>query len=158
MVQVHYTQVSEMFLQRTPMITPLRDMAFHDCCLDPMTFQDDHKSYLYNTKHELVTPLFDGTSGETDVIPLIETSSESMRLLDVQLNADFVHYSDWLKSHNISSNSPQESREVIRAIEKKKAAIGPGLDRGGCILITEEMRHNFVQNPGIRRIIANDKS
>ena len=45
------------------------------------------------------------------------------------------------------------AQEVIRAMEKRKRDIGPGIDKGGCTLVTQEMRETFVQNPGIRRLI-----
>jgi len=72
--------------------------------------------------------------------------------------ADEAAFKAFMHSHEIARTSRQASEEVIRAMEKRKEKIGPGIDRGGCTLITEEMRETFVQNPGIRRVILRDKT
>lgn len=153
--QVLFIQVSGIPVS-TLQLLRLRVISSNNCT-DPLEFRAAEKPFLYNEKKQLVTPHFDGESGDTDVLPLVQTSTEKMRQNSRQLEGDHVSYSSWLRLHNVQPNTQQESQEVIRAIEKRKQLIGPGLDRGGCILITEEMRRNFVQNPGIRRFIPEDE-
>ena len=74
-----------------------------------------------------------------------------------QQESEEKHRYAWLKAHKITKNSREESKEVMRALKKRKETIGPGIDRGGCTLITEDMRDIFVQNPGVRRFIDLDE-
>ena len=48
------------------------------------------------------------------------------------------------------------AEEMLRAMEAKKAKIGPGIDRGGCTLVNDARRSTFVQNPGVRRVVDAD--
>ncbi|RMD43784.1 hypothetical protein DV735_g1380, partial [Chaetothyriales sp. CBS 134920] len=45
------------------------------------------------------------------------------------------------------------AEEVLRAMQARKARIGPGLERGGCTLVNDARRDTFVQNPGVRRVV-----
>ena len=60
----------------------------------------------------------------------------------------------YMKSHRHEKAGPRAiAEETLKAMSAKKAKIGPGLDRGGCILVNEEMRATLIQNPGIQRVV-----
>jgi len=58
--------------------------------------------------------------------------------------------------HRQTKNPKAEAEETLRAMERRKAMIGPGIDRGGCTLANEARRSTFVQNPGVRRVVDAD--
>lgn len=60
----------------------------------------------------------------------------------------------FMKTHRAEKSSPKAvAEETLKAMSAKKAKIGAGLDRGGCILVNEERRQTLVQNPAIQRIV-----
>lgn len=93
------------------------------------------------------------------------TLTEKVRLhvpvstLTDQQKEDRVAFESYMAARNIQIPRPGEisrdvAREVIRAMELRKRDIGPGVDRGGCTLVTQAMRETFVDNPGVRRVIG----
>ena len=58
------------------------------------------------------------------------------------------------KLHGKTSDE-QKAREVLRSLQNRKKIIGPGIERGGCILVTEKRRRLLVDNRHvIHEIIA----
>lgn len=83
---------------------------------------------------------------------------DTMRLL----KADSQHYElnaqkAFMKTHRQEKSSTKAvAEETLKAMSARKAKIGPGIDRGGCILVTPERRETFIQNPGIQRVVDAD--
>ena len=127
---------------------------------DPLIMQQDRESYLSNEHQQVVTPfLNDDNAYPADVVNLTEVPDPRIpahALTDKQKTEKHA-FTAYMKAHNIGPTSREASREVLRAMTKRKQTIGPGIDRGGCTLINEEMRGIFVQNPGIRRVVALDE-
>jgi len=62
-----------------------------------------------------------------------------------------------MKTHQQEKSSPKAvAEETLKALSARKAKIGAGIDRGGCILVTEERRATFVQNLGVQRVVEGD--
>lgn len=127
---------------------------------DPLVMQKDRERYLSNEQKQIVTPLLNNDNAyPSDVVDLTEvpearTSSHSYT--DKQ-KSEKQAFNAYMKAHDIGPISREASKEVLRAMAKRKENIGPGIDRGGCTLINEEMREIFIQNPGIRRVVALDE-
>ncbi|RMZ87100.1 hypothetical protein DV736_g5671, partial [Chaetothyriales sp. CBS 134916] len=64
----------------------------------------------------------------------------------------------FMKVHRPSEKPGPKStaEEILRAMEARKAKIGPGIERGGCTLVNEARRATFVQNPRLRRVVDAD--
>ena len=73
-------------------------------------------------------------------------------------NSDMAAQKSFLKVHHRDQKigAKMNAEEVLRAMEKRKRDIGPGIDRGGCTLVNEARRSTFVQSPGIRRVVDAD--
>lgn len=125
--------------------------------LDPQVIQQDREAYTSNKQKQIVTPLLnDDNAYPADAVHLTEVpdprlSSHAYTDKQKSEKKDFAAY---MKAHNINPISREASKEVLRAMAERKKKIGPGIDRGGCTLINEEMRRLFIQNPGIRRVVA----
>lgn len=130
----------------------------HDA--DPMEILDDRLRYLSNGRRQLVSPMLKkDNSDPPDVLNLTEgalSHRQDARSLSERQKTEQAHHKKWLKAHRKDRDARDESKEILRAMTKRKENIGPGIDRGGCTLINEEMRQIFVQNPGVRRIIGMD--
>lgn len=46
--------------------------------------------------------------------------------------------------------------ETLLAMEQHKKTVGPGLDRGGCTLVTPERAATLVQDAGVMRLVHAD--
>ncbi|KAK5947311.1 hypothetical protein PMZ80_001461 [Knufia obscura] len=125
--------------------------------VDPQVIQQDREAYTSNKQKQIVTPLLnDDNAYPADAVHLTEVpdprlSSHAYTDKQKSEKKDFAAY---MKAHNINPISREASKEVLRAMAERKKKIGPGIDRGGCTLINEEMRRLFIQNPGIRRVVA----
>jgi len=119
--------------------------------------QRDRESYLANNDKQIVTPLLiDDGAYPSDVVNLTEAPDPrlSSHAYTEKQKTEKQAFTAFMKAHDIGPISREASREVLRAMAKRKEMIGPGIDKGGCTLINEEMRAIFVQNPKIRRIVA----
>lgn len=130
--------------------------------LDPLVMLQDREKYCANKKKQAVTPILNEKQDPnlpTDPLNLTEAvrlGVSSSQLTDQEKN-DKTAFTSYMSAHNLQSRDLRViSREVIRAMELRKRDIGPGVDRGGCTLVTQEMRESFVDNPGVRRVIGGD--
>lgn len=129
--------------------------------LDPLVIQFDRAAYCADEGNHEVTPVFnDHYNGNEyyppDVLNLTEVAppdTTTQAMTDRQ-RSEKAAYLAYLKAHNVSKDTKAASTAVIEAMRKRKEKIGPGVDRGGCTLINQEMREILVQNPGIRRIVS----
>jgi len=63
----------------------------------------------------------------------------------------------FMKTHRQEKSSPKAvAEETLRAMEARKAKIGPGIDKGGCILVNEARRSTLIQNQGLARVVDAD--
>jgi hypothetical protein len=63
----------------------------------------------------------------------------------------------FIKTHHQGKKGPRAvAEETLRAMAARKAQIGPGIDRGGCILVTEARRDTLIQNQGLQRVVDLD--
>lgn len=131
--------------------------------LDPLVIANDRIAYCADShKHEVTPVINDIHNGNehypgdvlNDTAPPRLVSKEERSRLTEQQKFEHDAYRAYLKGHNVDTRDARAvSREVLRTMQKRKEMIGPGVDRGGCTLITPEMRETFVQNPGVRRIV-----
>lgn len=69
-------------------------------------------------------------------------------------DAETMARRSFMKTHRQEKNTPKAvAEETLRAMEARKAALGPGIDKGGCVLVNEARRATLTQNPGIRRVV-----
>lgn len=129
-------------------------------CLDPLVIEIDRAAYCADEQNHEVTPVYnDHYNGNehypSDVLNLTEilpSTTTSHTMTDKQ-KSEKAAYLAYLKAHSLGKNTKAASSAVFEAMQKRKETIGPGIDRGGCTLINQEMREIFVQNPGVRRIV-----
>jgi len=64
----------------------------------------------------------------------------------------------FMKTHRKEAKSSPKAlaEETLRAMTARKAEIGPGLERGGAILVTEERRKTLIQNEGLAKVVDPD--
>lgn len=120
----------------------------------------DRENYCANDKKQGITPIVNVEHNhrlQYDPLTLTEAVQmgvASSQLTDQQKN-DKTAFTSYLSAHHLKSQDARAvSAEVVRAMELRKRAIGPGIDRGGCTLVTQAMRESFVDNPGVRRVIG----
>jgi hypothetical protein len=126
---------------------------------DPQTLQTAKTSYLSDTHNRAVTPDVSLLSIQPDLPPDTMTLTKAHHdPIEEQALKSFM------KTHRVDDKSGGASmrtsmsakaiaEETLKAMSARKAKIGPGIDRGGCILVTEERRQTFVQNPKIRKVV-----
>lgn len=122
----------------------------------------DREKYCANKQKQAVTPIINEKHNHNlpaDPLTLTEAVKlgvATSQLTDQQKN-DKTAFTSWMGAHNLQSRDLRTvSREVIRAMELRKRDIGPGVDRGGCTLVTQAMREGFIDNPGIRRVVGSE--
>lgn len=133
--------------------------------IDPLEIQQERQKYLSTievradgTEHMVeTTPLISAehnASHPPDVLNLTRVHPDTTETVREEAEVEALRY--FMLAHKIKRKSREASEEFIRAMQKRREKIGPGIDRGGCTLITEDMRDTFVQNPAIRRVIKDD--
>jgi len=63
----------------------------------------------------------------------------------------------FMKTHRPEKSSPKAiAEETLKAMSAHKEKVGPGIDRGGCILVNEARRATLIQNQRIQRPVEAD--
>jgi hypothetical protein len=128
---------------------PPPKVARTDSYTDPQTILRDRARYLSDSNGQVTTPDVSASSTQDDLPP------DSLKLL---LADNYIHEGQaqtaFMKTHRQDKSSPRAvAEETLKAMAARKAKIGAGIDRGGCILVTEEIRATLQQNPGIQRVV-----
>lgn len=121
---------------------------------DPQSMAQAKPRYLSDPKGRATTPSVSEKRNPDlppDTLLLTKAKGESA-------NSDMAAQKSFLKAHHRDQKigAKMNAEELLRAMEKRKRDIGPGIDRGGCTLVNEARRSTFVQNPGIRRVVDAD--
>lgn len=127
---------------------------------------DNRKIYLSDQSGLETTPtleIADNHQYPPDTLNLTELDHRTIPsyAMTSKQKTEEAAYIAFMRAHGINDKRREESREasreVLRSLAKRKELIGPGIDRGGCTLVNEEMREGFVQNPGVWRIVGADE-
>lgn len=116
--------------------------------VDPQTILQDRAHYLSDEHGRITTP--DVTVKSPD-----DLESDTMTLLKADHDdAREQALKSFMKTHRPEKSSPRAiAEETLRAMSARKAKVGPGIDRGGCILVNEARRATLIQNQGIQRVV-----
>ncbi|KIW87479.1 uncharacterized protein Z519_11802 [Cladophialophora bantiana CBS 173.52] len=120
--------------------------------IDPQTLLHDKARYLSDEQGRKTTPDVSVKSVqdelEADTMTLLKADHD-----DVEKQAQ----KSFMKTHRMEKSSPRAvAEETLKAMAARKAKIGPGIDRGGCVLVNEARRATLIQNPGIQRVVDED--
>ncbi|KIW11845.1 hypothetical protein PV08_09118 [Exophiala spinifera] len=120
--------------------------------LDPQTIAQDRARYLSDEHGRSTTPVSSMKTQsdlEPDAFTLIKADSD-----DHEMTAQ----RSFMRAHRqTAKNSPKAlAEETLRAMSARKTSIGPGLERAGAILVTEERRKTLIQNQGLARVVDFD--
>lgn len=130
--------------------------------------QEDRDKYCADKTGHEVTPVINEAQVKTlhypaDVLHLTQAIPRGLTKgkLTQEQKTEMEAFRAFMEAHGhgdttTGRDARLESKEVLRALADRKAKMGAGLDKGGCTLVTQEMRENFVQNPGVRRIVPLD--
>ncbi|KAL2438286.1 hypothetical protein ABEF95_005935 [Exophiala dermatitidis] len=116
--------------------------------IDPQTIHQDRTRYLSDESGRITTPAVSEKS-------LQDMEPDTMTLLRANHDdAETMARRSFMKTHRQEKNTPKAvAEETLRAMEARKAALGAGIDKGGCVLVNEARRATLTQNPGIRRVV-----
>ncbi|KIW82113.1 hypothetical protein Z517_05140 [Fonsecaea pedrosoi CBS 271.37] len=119
---------------------------------DPQTLLRDKARFLSDEQGRITTPDVSVKSVQDHLEP------DTMTLLRAEHSDAEKHAQrSFMKTHRTEKSSPRAvAEETLKAMAARKAKIGPGLDRGGCILVNEARRSTLIQNPGIQRVVDAD--
>lgn len=119
-----------------------------DLLQNTLTILQDRARYLSDENERVTTPTF-STKAQEDLAP------DTMTLVKADLDEhENQAQRSFLKTHRSDKSSPKAiAEETLRAMTARKAKIGPGIDQGGCILVTEARRKTLIQNQGLARVI-----
>ncbi|KIW44037.1 uncharacterized protein PV06_05079 [Exophiala oligosperma] len=136
------------FLYKPKSIQKARTFSY----LDPQTIAQDRARYLSDEQGRSTTPVSSMKSQddlELDTFTLIKADSD-----DHEMTAQ----RSFMRTHRqTAKNSPKAlAEETLRAMSARKASIGPGLERAGAILVTEERRKTLIQNQGLAQVVDLD--
>lgn len=142
--------VSKYFYNPTSPKTSARTFSY----TDPQSLAQDKARYLSDPQGRATTPSVSEKRNPDlppDTLLLTKAKGENA-------NSDMAAQKSFLKAHHRDQKigAKMNAEEVLRAVEKRKRDIGPGIDRGGCTLVNEARRSTFVQSPGIRRVVDAD--
>ncbi|KIX04356.1 uncharacterized protein Z518_05224 [Rhinocladiella mackenziei CBS 650.93] len=116
--------------------------------LDPQTILRDRARYLSDENERVTTPVIPlhfSEDFEPDTMTLLKADHD-----DAEAQAQH----SFMKTHRQEKSTPKAvAEETLRAMVAWKAKVGPGIDRGGCILVNEARRATLLQNPGIARVV-----
>lgn len=120
--------------------------------LDPQTIPQDRSRYLSDESGRTTTPTSSTKAQddlERDTMTLTKAESD-----DHEKTAQ----RSFMKTHRKEAKSSPKAlaEETLRAMTARKAEIGPGLERGGAILVTEERRKTLIQNEGLAKVVDPD--
>jgi hypothetical protein len=91
-------------------------------------------SYLLDSSGRLVTPIIKPDGKLSDTMHFVKPTLETGKSIDRKGVVAFN------KAHGKDSHT-DKAKEVLRAIERKKATIGSLIDRGGSTMVNRENRH-----------------
>jgi len=115
------------------------------------TILQDRARYLSDDNERIATPTFSERIQddlEPDTMTLIKANHDAH---EAQAQRSFM------KTHRPEKKSAKAlAEETLRAMTERKASVGPGIDRGGCILVTEARRSTLIQNQGLARVVDAD--
>jgi hypothetical protein len=116
---------------------------------DPQTILQDRTRYLSDSEGRLTTPDVTTPSTQEDL------QRDTMRLLNAaHKSSEEQAQKAFMRTHRQEKSNPRAvAEETLKAMAARKAKIGAGIDRGGCILVNEERRATLIQNPGIQRVV-----
>ena len=119
---------------------------------DPQSIAQDKTRYLADPQGKVTTPSV-SEKRNADLPP--DTLVLTKKNTGEDAAVDMAAQKSFLKVHHRDQKigAKMNAEEVLRAMEKRKRDIGPGIDRGGCTLVNEHRRSTFVQSPGIRRVV-----
>lgn len=120
--------------------------------LDPQTIAQDRARYLSDEQGRSTTPVSSTKIQddlELDTLTLIKADSD---------DHETIAQRSFMRTHRqTAKNSPKAlAEETLRAMSARKASIGPGLERAGAILVTEERRNTLIQNQGLAKVVDLD--
>lgn len=131
---------------------PAREKARTCSYLDPQTILEDRTRYLSDEGGRVTTPI-SSTTLQEDLEP------DTMSLIPAESDEhEKKAQRRFMATHRVDkSSSPKAlAEETLRAMTARKAKIGPGIERGGCILVTEARRKTLIQNQGLARVVDAD--
>ena len=120
--------------------------------LDPQTLARDKARYLSDENNRITTLPAVSSITHPDVPKDALVIAKTTKDPD-----DLAPEKAFMKVHGIRKTDVKKSaEEILRAMEVKKEQIGPGMDRGGCILVTEERAATLIHEADIARVIDFD--
>jgi hypothetical protein len=119
--------------------------------LDSQTLAEDKARYISDAKGRITTPAVTAKGNQ-------DLPQDAMGLTKpVGDEAGDAAQKAFIRAHRQEKINPKSTaEETLRAMQARKANIGPGIDRGGCTLVNDARRATLVQNPGIRRVVDAD--
>lgn len=119
--------------------------------LDPQTILQDRVRYLADEDERVTTPTY-SPRFQDDLAP----DTMALNKADLDDHEKQARRS-FMKTHRTDKSSPKAmAEETLRSMTARKAKIGPGIDQGGCILVTEARRKTLLQNQGLARVVDAD--
>lgn len=119
--------------------------------IDPQSLARDKIKFLSDPLNRITTPSAVSAANSDkpgDAMTLARATKDPDDLIPVKA---------FLKAHgNKKMDVRKSAEEVLRAMEVHKEKIGPGMDRGGCTLVTDARRATLVQDADMARVIAFD--
>ena len=120
--------------------------------LDPQTFAQDKARYLADEKNRITTlPAVSSITHPDvpeDTLVIAKSTKVSVELAPLKA---------FIKVHGHKQEDVKKTaEEILRAMQMKKEQIGPGMDRGGCILVTEERAATLIHEADIAQVIDFD--
>lgn len=133
-------------------------------CTDPSQTRLNTRSPLLDSSGRIVTPSSSITAAQNAELPrdtLILTKSHHNNNIQEEegRESDIAAQKGFLKAHSKPGEkigAKMNAEELLRAMEKRKMMVGPGIERGGCTLVNEKRREGWVGNAGVRRVVPGD--
>jgi hypothetical protein len=124
--------------------------------LDPQSIVLDRAKYLSDEQDRTITPTASTVVSDehpADVLTLTSVTADNyMHVKGYEVAQGNTKYGDKKDMIDIR----KASEDHLRAMEARKAQIGPGIDRGGCTLVNDARRATLVQNANIARVVDAD--
>lgn len=118
---------------------------------DPQTLARDRQIYLSDDHGRTITAPSTQTS-------ILDHPPDTLALSSMTTNPESdIPNRAFSKAHgNEKMEIRQSAIETLLALQRHKEMVGVGLDRGGCTLVTEEMRATFLDQEGLARVVDKD--
>lgn len=115
------------------------------------TLARDRQIYLSDAQGRAVTTPVTRTS-------IQDYPADTLALSSVTMNPESnIPNRAFSKAHgNEKMEIRQSAIETLLALQRHKAMVGPGLDRGGCTLVTDELRATLMDQEGLARVVDAD--